>query len=214
MNKFSWPLLALALTACNDANQGRTVTAKAPEPPDLSERTPSPHQLSLFHCNSTTLVLEVEGDKARLYLDGQAQQVSPIAGGFGNDKLRFTLNAEGGQLSTPEGQDSCQRDLSATPWDLARNRGVEFRALGNEPGWSLEIGAKGLLLSTDYGQRTLSGKAEPYQDGAITYYKAKLFEVALSPGPCSDDMSGEEFDTQVQVRLDGQVLRGCGNSLK
>ena len=37
--------------------------------------------------------------------------------------------------------------------------------------------------------------------------------VTLRGGGCVDSMSGEEFETRVEVRLDGRSFPGCGQAL-
>lgn len=49
-----------------------------------------------------------------------------------------------------------------SPWDDARRRGVEFRAIGQEPGWMLEIDAgKSMYLLADYGEKKVTTPAPP-----------------------------------------------------
>jgi uncharacterized membrane protein len=36
----------------------------------------------------------------------------------------------------------------------------------------------------------------------------------IEPGPCRDSMSGETFEMQATVVLDGRVHRGCGRPLE
>ncbi len=48
----------------------------------------------------------------------------------------------------------CRRHPLREPWVDAGRRGMNFRAVGNEPGWHLEIRAgRDLPMITDYGQR-------------------------------------------------------------
>ena len=53
-------------------------------------------------------------------------------------------------------------------WQKAKLRGVSFRAIGQEPGWLLEItNGKEILLVTDYGQNRVSlPYVEPVVDQA------------------------------------------------
>jgi uncharacterized membrane protein len=108
-----------------------------------------------------------------------------------------------------------------SPWEAARARGVDFRAVGNEPGWFLELddGVQ-IVLVSDYGRRRAEAPApEPTVDEAareITFSTAARgtsLVVTLSPGPCEDTMSGESFDTTVTVRYGGETLQGCGRAL-
>ncbi|MDP9197965.1 MAG: META domain-containing protein [Pseudomonadota bacterium] len=110
------------------------------------------------------------------------------------------------------------------PWDgaffeLARER--DFRALGQEPGWQLEIrmGAE-MRLTYDYGAGTAVTPAARVQidptSGTRTYHavtEANDLRVVIVPVPCTDTMSGRPFAATVSVTLNGRTLRGCGEEL-
>jgi uncharacterized membrane protein len=92
---------------------------------------------------------------------------------------------------------------------------VPFRARGNEPGWSLEIGDRDMRLLADYGDLQLAGPAPaPVTAGDTTRYSARpqghLIEVTVVHRLCHDGMSGFPYPSIVTVRLDGRELHGCG----
>ncbi|MGB5451498.1 MAG: hypothetical protein WBN00_05345, partial [Sedimenticolaceae bacterium] len=95
--------------------------------------------------------------------------------------------------------------------------GAAFRAVGNEPGWSLEIIAGDrIVLTTDYGaSRVELPFTEPYVDQINRRTRWDLGEliVDVMGRPCRDSMSGELFDNEVSVQWQGQTLRGCGRAL-
>ncbi|HUO86217.1 MAG TPA: hypothetical protein VM617_02410 [Thermoanaerobaculia bacterium] len=106
-------------------------------------------------------------------------------------------------------------------WQAAARRGVDFRAVGNEPGWFLELedGVQ-IVLVTDYGSRRYEMPAvEPEIDEAarhVTFRSesgGRRLVLVLEPGPCEDTMSGERFENSVTVTIDGETLRGCGRAL-
>jgi heat shock protein HslJ/uncharacterized membrane protein len=115
-------------------------------------------------------------------------------------------------------------DRVLAPWDgvffeLARDR--DFRALGQEPGWQLEIrkGAE-MRLTYDYGAGTAVTPAARVQidptSGTRTYHavtEANDLRVVIVPVPCADTMSGRPFSATVSVTLNGRTLRGCGEEL-
>ena len=125
-----------------------------------------------------------------------------------------------------EEQESTQVDPVAREQELAKNnvwhkaklRGVAFRAIGQEPGWLLEIkNGEEILLVTDYGKnRNAYPYVEPQEDKAArkTVFQVDDSTSVLIEGkPCSDTMSGESFETTVTVTLDDRVLQGCGRAL-
>ena len=116
---------------------------------------------------------------------------------------------------------NCALDRRRSIWEHAKLEGVDFRAVGNEPGWHLEIRrAASLAFVYDYGQQRVTTPApEPEIDiGARrTVYRASTtaneLAVTLEGKPCADTMSDETYETTVTVVLDGQTYRECGRSL-
>ena len=115
-------------------------------------------------------------------------------------------------------------DRALAPWDgvffeLARD--TDFRAVGQEPGWLLEIrNAREMRLITDYGADTAVTPVPPAQSdsttGARTYHavtEAHDLLVLIQPTACNDVMSGESYETTVTITLDGRDYRGCGGPL-
>ena len=125
-----------------------------------------------------------------------------------------------------EEQDAAQEDpvkreqelAKSNVWHEAKLRGVAFRAIGQEPGWLLEIkNGEEILVVTNYGK---DQKAFPYVDPREDKAARKtLFQVdantrvLIEGKPCRDSMSGESFDTSVTVTLGEQVFKGCGRAL-
>jgi len=115
---------------------------------------------------------------------------------------------------------SCSENRRASLMEDAKLRGVDFRATGNEPGWWMEIGPDSTVLVTDYGQqRDIFATPEPEEDPAArrATYRARAggreVEIVLIGEPCRDSMSGEGFQTAVQIRLGEARLSGCGQAL-
>ena len=118
-------------------------------------------------------------------------------------------------------QDARQREQQLAQndvWHAAKLRGVAFRAIGQEPGWLLEIKhGEEILLVTDYGQqRSVFAWVEPVEDKAA---RSTLFRldgttsVLIEGRPCSDSMSGERFESTVTVDTGTRSLSGCGRAL-
>lgn len=108
----------------------------------------------------------------------------------------------------------------APAWDDARAEGVDFRAIGQEPGWMLDIYREGkITLDWDYGQSKAEFplvQADAAQEGASRYNTqagGHALVVTIRRYPCNDAMSGAAFPSTVEVIIDGQTLQGCGRSL-
>jgi uncharacterized membrane protein len=104
-------------------------------------------------------------------------------------------------------------------WHKAKLRGVAFRAVGQEPGWLLEItNGVEILLVTDYGENRTS---YPYVE-PIVHQEERRTEfftsddgtiVEIRGVPCRDSMSGEEFEVSVTIKQTDRELIGCGRAL-
>ena len=105
------------------------------------------------------------------------------------------------------------------PWQNARERGVDFRAVGQEPGWYIEIDHEGSIhLVWDYmeSQVTMPAVQPVRAQGKTTYSAtggARRLTVVADDRPCSDAMSGAPYPNTVVVTIDGRELHGCGQVL-
>jgi uncharacterized membrane protein len=126
--------------------------------------------------------------------------------------VSFSIHAGG----VPETEDElAARDV----WHAAKLRGVAFRAIGQEPGWLLEIttGDK-ILLVTNTGQTITEYpyvEPEVFQSQRKSYFSVKPGElmVTIEGLKCTDIMSGENFEVSVFIVLNGKQLNGCGRAL-
>jgi putative lipoprotein len=133
--------------------------------------------------------------------------------------LLTTVSACGAQEEAAEGTVEYEQELAKNDvWHAAKLRGVAFRAIGQEPGWLLEIkNGEEILIVTDYGQDKKSYPyVEPQEDKAArrTVFQVDADTSVLIEGKaCSDTMSGEKFQTSVTVKTAGKTLKGCGRAL-
>lgn len=132
----------------------------------------------------------------------------------------FALWIEGEQARLGETDGElrlCQNDRVRAVWERAKLDGADFRAVGNEPGWHLEIQAgRRIVLVADYGaSRVELPLPEPTLDpeSRRTRWDAGELVLEMIGLPCRDSMSGEQFETRVVVTWRGQTLRGCGRAL-
>lgn len=121
--------------------------------------------------------------------------------------------------NSPGATETEEEIASQDVWHAAKLRGVSFRAVGQEPGWLLEItNGERILLVTDYGQKKTT---YPYVEPAVNQEKRKTvftikernLEVVIKGKACADSMSGEMFDVSVFVIANGRQLVGCGRAL-
>lgn len=169
-----------------------------------------PRGIYLFLPGHTVLLPETLSGSGAKYTDGKIT--------FWSKGEEAVLEADG--KTYPQ----CRNNRKRAVWEDAKLNGVDFRAVGNEPGWYLEIYDKGtpekIDFVGDYGrvyytfpsvQRETPGSPERRR------YFARIgghrLEVTLEKGPCLDNMSGDSFETSVTVRLNNRSYRGCGRAL-
>ena len=91
-----------------------------------------------------------------------------------------------------------------------------YRAIGQEPGWSLNLDTAGrsAVFSYDYGKRTAREALRPWvvAAGPARSYSSVSgrMTVRAQPGGCADAMSGRRFADTVTVTLRGKTFTGCG----
>lgn len=91
-----------------------------------------------------------------------------------------------------------------------------YRAVGQEPGWSLLLEADRLVLTEGYGETRTELAAPPavaLEGGGRRWTleaEGGALVVEITPGPCADSMSGMPYPDAVSVRRDAGTLRGCG----
>jgi uncharacterized membrane protein len=93
--------------------------------------------------------------------------------------------------------------------------GYHFRASGTEPGWYLETGPRGTLVTADYGELVLRFPgipSESLRDGAPILREAEghVLRLRTTTSPCFNGMSGEPSPLSVELQLDGRTMNGCG----
>ena len=125
------------------------------------------------------------------------------------------------EAATAETALTQEQALARMPaWDQARAAGVDFRAVGQEPGWMLDIYTETRMrLLWDYGERIADfplTAPDTSQEGATRYETAqggRRLTVVIRRAPCQDVMSGEPYPARVEVVIDGRTLQGCGKSV-
>ena len=86
-----------------------------------------------------------------------------------------------------------------------------YRALGQEPGWTLTIGHGRIDYAGNYGEtRIRVTRPEPRTTANGRRYEAGRLVIDVAYARCNDVMSGHGYEHQVTVAADGEAVRGCG----
>ena len=114
----------------------------------------------------------------------------------------------------------CRELRAASLLADARERGVRYRGIGNEPGWTVEVGpGTRLEFVTNYGEEKHAFETTAVDgDGAgqrvfVAGPDAERIEVTVTEDACADDMSGERFTHRMRVVFGGKTYQGCATAL-
>lgn len=123
-------------------------------------------------------------------------------------------------LTADSGAQLLFRRQEAAGLQEARGRGVDFRGIGQEPGWVVEVtdGAKVTAL-LDYGAKSLELPAPASataEDGTVTYDASTDTDhlvLRIKRKVCIDSMSGESHPSTVELLVNDKPYQGCGDWL-
>ena len=180
----------------------------------------SEKKVFVYHCNDNyTFSAEVSEDNAWLFLPKETLELSRAGNHYKNAKTLFSNKGWDANLSLRDKQYHCKNDGIAATWEKAKLKGVAFRAVGNEPGWILEIYSDEKVdFWTANGQDKTGFKIiEQHSNITSTEYKMAskyntLF-VRIEARNCQDTMVQRSYESTVYINFDGSELRGCGQAL-
>lgn len=193
----------------------------------LAAATGERAQTLVYECpDGAELVVRVQGERAWVLAPAGTVELAQVRAASGAkyesaDALYWSKGEEALLTVRGETHRDCRNNRRRAVWEDARLRGVDFRAVGNEPGWLVEVSGGGNIRYVgDYGETTLELEARaPMENkgGRRMRYTADdgshRMMVLIEGERCTDTMSGEVFPDRVTVILDGRTLRGCGRAL-
>lgn len=210
-------LLAVALSATAAVGGGEPSTAARDDPIGRTWVHDCP--------GGRSFVVEVSGDRVRLFTDAGpvrlARAVSASGARFTDGRHLYWSKGRNARIATPAGAwAACAGREIVDPREAARLRGVDVRAIGQEPGWIVELRQEDRLVAVlDYGARSLSAPAPPPQveDGATVWRTtsgSRSVTLRLDDTPCRDAMSGRPFPATARLTIDGEAWIGCARRLE
>ncbi|MGC2857342.1 MliC family protein [Novispirillum sp. DQ9] len=189
--------------------------------PVLPPAAPDELGSTVYQCDDGTQVMaRFSGDMAELWLpDGiRTMMAGRAASGVryvDRDLVFWTKGLDQARLERPGATAASCTAGPPAPWRDAAAAGATFRAVGQEPGWLLDVLPDSLRLLADYATREVTvPKPAPRRAGDRTTYDAGRLRVDILAEPCRDIMSGQPFPATVRVTLDGTPWRGCGMELE
>lgn len=210
------------LLACTNPATRNDITVKS-----LKQQDQSNAKTYVYECSDGfDFVARVQREKAWLFLPKKTIGLPHVPSGSGakysEDQITYWSKGDEALLEIgSEKHTNCRNNRSLAIWEDAKLRGVDFRAIGNEPGWNLEIiKSEKIVFVGDYGQERhefIITEPSIDQQARTTVYDVQNdkheLSVIIVGRRCRDTMSEEAFETTVSVILDGKKYRGCGKAL-
>jgi membrane-bound inhibitor of C-type lysozyme len=207
------------------SGSGAAPASTTPSPADLPTLT-----AHAYVCGDEYVVTKLEEDGSLwIFLPDQTIQLqhTPAASGarYADGSVVFWSKGVEAVLIRDGTEATCVEDRHASLVEDAKLRGMDFRGTGNEPPWILEMGPDSIMLYTGYEANRHAFPAVPPvtdQQARVSVWETVdadggTLRVQLSvPADgrrCQDSMADRTYETHVELLLDGQLLRGCGNAL-
>jgi membrane-bound inhibitor of C-type lysozyme/uncharacterized membrane protein len=220
---------AAAVAALTATGCGREEPAPpAAETPAAVEPSPTRRDLDVFvyDCgDGHRYTVLIDDDAALLLLPDSARRLphEPAASGArysDGEDLFWSKGTEALLIVDGVEHAGCVRNTVAAVWEDARIRGVDYRAVGNEPGWHLEIVESGQTVFVgDFGATRLEfATPSPTRDddGSLHFgwrEGTERFEATLREARCQDTMADIAYALTVTVEWNDRKLSGCGQAL-
>jgi membrane-bound inhibitor of C-type lysozyme len=215
-------VIALCAAACHMQRPAEERAAAA-----AVETTPVARTF-VFECeDSYNFTARFSENAVWLFLPTQAVQLPQVRSGSGakysGSGITFWSKGRSAILETADtSYFGCQNNPAKAIWEHARLNGVDFRATGNEPGWTLEITLdQDMVFTTHYGEssyRFLTPEPDINPSVRETSYLVEnadhQMSVRLKGQSCQDSVSGETVAVTVTIELDGARYAGCGKALR
>jgi uncharacterized membrane protein len=199
--------------------------APAPSPADTptppANASPGNTSTQRWQCGEVLLDARREEETMHLSFSGRTlalPHVESLAGArfadaAGNAFMQLQDHAKL-ILAGDDGRD-CAISDRVSPWSDAAARGIGFRAVGNEPGWFVEVGkgeSPSLHATLDYGDReVIVAMARPAGLGFIgKTADGTAVVLDIQRTRCQDGMSGEAFEATARLVVGDKTYRGCG----
>lgn len=180
----------------------------------------------VYRCDGDRrFILRTLGDSVRLQRELLAVTLPVIDSASGvryhaGGTTLWTRGSEARLHTETETLEGCRGTIAPTPWEVSRLLGYDFRAIGQEPGWVVEVDLDHRMhVLADYGEIEFYTPPPDVRsdDEGVTIYRAEAggrhVTLSIRETPCADAMSGERFPTTAVLTLEEAVYHGCGRFL-
>ena len=181
--------------------------------------------LRVYYCNNLAiLTVRVFPDRVEIATPARSAALPRAAKGANMEYSNGTVSLSGLEerirVEEPGITYWCQSLPAEVPWQDARFRGIDFRAAGSNPDWTLEVDSGvGVEFATGQGSARVVTKFPaaaftPNEKGTTlaTRSGAHALMVVSQKGVC--EHAGSTMTLTVSATLDGKTYSGCGRSLE
>lgn len=174
------------------------------------------HNLSIATVRVFSKRVEIETATRKATL---VQTTPPSAVSYSDGVVTLSGLGEHVRFEEPGTVYFCQSMPAEVPWQEARFRGIEFRAAGDEPPWSLEVDTGvAVEFATGMGDARAVTKFPPAEltgtDSRMTLTAvsgSRSLAVLAERRVCN--LAGSTMTLAVTVTLNGKTYHGCGRPL-
>ena len=217
ITRWTCPITGLAMLACLTGCVANSRIEHV-----CSDAAAGPRTYVFICPDDSSYVVRTTDCEAWIFRPGSGLQLDAVpAGGplrHAHHDVHLIIDGENGVLSEPGKEPStCRNDRRRAVWEHAKLDGVDFRGVGNEPPWVLELRDQSrIVLITDYGTNRVERplpipiSGETFQ---TTRWDASDLQIEITAEACHDTMSGELFSSRVVVYWQGRAFKGCGRPL-
>lgn len=216
MRRLAGILLCAWLSACGGATPAR---------PLADETTRTVPRTLVYECNGLRFTARTGPGEIALWLPDRyvvLPQVRAASGARYEDGGVLFWSKGDGALLTVDGQafEGCRLLEAEAPWEDARRRGVDLRAVGESPDWTLEIQRDRHALFVEGGgmRRAVFASPRVEGDGGVMHVTAgegdSTLRVEAAPGDCRLGEAAALLPLQVSVTVGGRLYTGCGRLLE
>lgn len=174
------------------------------------------HNLSLLIVRVLPKRVDVETESRKTTL---AETSPPSTVRYSDGRVTLSSLEEQVRFEEPGAVYFCRSTPVEVPWQEARFRGIEFRAAGDDPVWSLEVDSGvAVEFATGRGDARTVTKFPPAElAGKDSRMTLTAVDGAHSLGVVAErrvcTLAGSTMTLTVTVTLDGRTYRGCGRPL-
>lgn len=219
-------LALLVLGGCpspTSQKPGTTQNGDGPAPVPAPSPAGDAGTSSQWQCDEVHVAARFDGDRVNLVFSGRhlqlPQAISASGARYADDEGNEFWNKGDTSTFTLAGgsRRDCTRSQRQSPWAEAAARGVGFRAVGNEPGWFVEVDngdMPPLRATLDYGERRIE-VASTVSLSSSHGFGGKLADgtdvvLRIKREPCNDGMSSEAFEASAVLTVGDKQYLGCG----